>query len=58
MLAHLQPKEEVMMLGWGVPMPIQIRSRRYDAAFWKEVLNEKPEDKDYDEDQNNAEMGF
>jgi len=22
MLAHLQPKEEVLMLGWGVPMPI------------------------------------
>ncbi len=58
MLAHLQPKEEVLMLGWGVAMPIPIRSRRYDAEFWKEVLKDKAELKDYNEDQNNAEMGF
>ena len=38
MLAKLQPKEEVLMLGWGVPMPIPIRSRRYDQLFWKELL--------------------
>ena len=38
MLAHLQPKEEVLMLGWGVPMPIVVRSRRYDDAFWDELL--------------------
>ena len=41
MLARLQPKEEVLMLGWGVPMPILVRSRRYDDAFWEELL-EKP----------------
>lgn len=40
MLAHLQPKEEVLALGWGVPMPILVRSRRYDAQFWKELLGE------------------
>ncbi len=34
MLAKLQPKEEVLMLGWGVPMPIPIRSRRYDQIFF------------------------
>jgi DNA helicase HerA-like ATPase len=34
MLARLQPKEEVLLLGWGVPMPILIRSRRYDAGFY------------------------
>jgi hypothetical protein len=38
MLARLQPKEEVILLGWGVPMPLIIRSRRYDGSFWKELL--------------------
>jgi len=38
MLARLQPKEEVLLLGWGVPMPILVRSRRYSPEFWKELL--------------------
>lgn len=38
MLSHLQPKEEILMLGWGVPMPIPLRSRRYDERFWQEFL--------------------
>ncbi len=38
MLARLQPKEEVLLLGWGVPMPLPVRSRRYDDAFWRELL--------------------
>jgi uncharacterized protein len=37
MLARLQPKEEVLMLGWGVPMPIPVRSRRYDERFVQEM---------------------
>jgi len=37
MLAHLQQKEEVLLLGWGVPMPLPVRSRRYDEKFWKEM---------------------
>ncbi len=37
MLARLQPKEEVLLLGWGVKMPILVRSRRYDRAFWQEI---------------------
>lgn len=41
MLARLQPKEEVLMLGWGVPMPILVRSRRYDDAFWDDLLPQK-----------------
>lgn len=40
MLARLQPKEEVLLLGWGVPMPLPIRSRRYDETFWRELLGE------------------
>ncbi|WP_299029457.1 ATP-binding protein [uncultured Thermanaerothrix sp.] len=38
MLTHLQPREEVLVMGWGVPMAIPIRSRRYDAQFWEELL--------------------
>ncbi len=41
MLARLQPKEEVLLLGWGVPMPIPVRSRRYDDDFWKDLLGSK-----------------
>ncbi len=41
MLARLQAKEEVLLLGWGVPMPIPLRSRRYDDNFWKELLRAK-----------------
>ena len=37
MLARLQPKEEVLLLGWGVPMPILVRSRRYNADFYKDL---------------------
>ena len=37
MLARLQPKEEVLLLGWGVPMPLPVRSRRYDDQFWHEL---------------------
>ena len=37
MLARLQEKEEVLLLGWGVKMPIPVRSRRYDQAFYDEM---------------------
>ena len=40
MLARLQPKEEVLLLGWGVPMPIPVRSRRYNDQFWHELLGQ------------------
>ncbi|MFN2265173.1 MAG: ATP-binding protein [Anaerolineales bacterium] len=42
MLARLQPKEEVLLLGWGVPMPLPIASRRYDDQFWQELLGKPP----------------
>lgn len=41
MLARLQPKEEVLLLGWGVPMPLPVRSRRYDDTFWHELLGDQ-----------------
>ncbi len=37
MLARLQPKEEALLLGWGVSMPILVRSRRYDANFFRDL---------------------
>jgi DNA helicase HerA-like ATPase len=37
MLARLREKEEVLLLGWGVRMPIPVKSRRYDKTFWKEM---------------------
>jgi len=41
MLARLQEKEEVLVLGWGVKMPIPIKSRRYDEAFYAEIKSSK-----------------
>jgi hypothetical protein len=38
MLAHLQPTQEVLLLGWGVPMPLPVQSRRYDQTFWDELI--------------------
>jgi DNA helicase HerA-like ATPase len=56
MLARLQPKEEVLLLGWGVPMPLLIRSRRYDERFWTELLG-KPSSR-RSPDQIIKELGF
>ncbi|MEW5940947.1 MAG: ATP-binding protein [Chloroflexota bacterium] len=53
MLARLQPKEEVLLLGWGVPMPLPVRSRRYDEKFWKELLGGRKS-----EAQSMKELGF
>jgi len=55
MLARLQPKEEVLLLGWGVPMPILVRSRRYDAKFWQELLGRES---GRSVEQNIKELGF
>jgi len=55
MLARLQPKEEVLLLGWGVPMPLPVRSRRYDDEFWKELHGGKTK---RSAEQNIEELGF
>ncbi len=49
MLARLQPKEEVLLLGWGVPMPLPIKSRRYDERFWEELLGKSGKRRGEDE---------
>jgi hypothetical protein len=56
MLARLQPKEEVLLLGWGVPMPLPVRSRRYDEKFWKELLGKSGGRRSVE--QNLKELGF
>jgi hypothetical protein len=55
MLARLQPKEEVLLLGWGVPMPLPVKSRRYDDAFWKSLLKG---DSRRSKEENIKELGF
>ncbi len=55
MLTRLQPKEEVLLLGWGVPMPLPVRSRRYDDAFWEELLGRK---RGRSREQSLKELGF
>jgi len=57
MLARLQPKEEVLLLGWGVPMPLPVRSRRYNDAFWDELLGKKSS-AGFDEAQALKDLGF
>ena len=49
MLARLQPKEEVLLLGWGVPMPLPVKSRQYNEQFWQELTGKK-ESKHSEED--------
>jgi DNA helicase HerA-like ATPase len=58
MLARLQPKEEVLLLGWGVPMPLPVKSRRYDDAFWKELLSGSSGNHKRSKEQNLKELGF
>jgi hypothetical protein len=58
MLARLQPKEEVLLLGWGVPMPLPLRSRRYDEHFWEELLGRKSRTSESSEQQILREIGF
>ena len=36
-LSQLNPKQEVLMFGYAMPMPIVVRSRRYDSTFYKEM---------------------
>lgn len=38
MLSRLSPKLEALIVGFGVPMPLPLKTRRYDDTFWKELL--------------------
>jgi uncharacterized protein len=58
MLARLQPKEEVLLLGWGVPMPLPVKSRRYDEHFWEELRGKRGKKKKRGEAETLKELGF
>jgi hypothetical protein len=58
MLARLQPKEEVMIMGWGVPMPLPIRSRRYDDVFWSQLLGSKGKGSKKSTEDNIKDLGY
>ena len=50
MLSRLQPKQEVLLLGYGVPMPLPIRSRLYDNEFWNQLLKDDKKSLDLPEE--------
>jgi len=56
MLSRLQPKEEVLLLGWGMPMPLPVRSRRYDLVFWDDLLGKSGTRRSVE--QNLKDLGF
>ena len=58
MLARLQPKEEVLLLGWGVPMPLPVRSRRYDDRFWEDLTGKSKSSIGRSEEDVLKELGF
>jgi DNA helicase HerA-like ATPase len=50
-LESLDTKQEVLVMGHAVPMPVQLRSRRYDEAFYRAVTGGKdPAQRDHKKD--------
>ena len=41
-LEGLDTREQVMLMGHAVPMPIVVQTRKYDQKFWKEMMQDKP----------------
>lgn len=64
MLARLEPRAEILLLGMAVPMPLPVKSRRYNGQFWQDIFsmgkkgkkdsNSKPKT----QDQHVKELGF
>jgi len=46
---------KVLLLEWGVPVPLPVHSMRYDEEFWKELLGCKEK---RSKEQNLKELGF
>lgn len=38
-LYGIEPKEEALIAGYGVPVAMAIRTRRYDESYWQPLLN-------------------
>ena len=41
-LARLDTKQQAIIMGHAVPMPVVVKTRDYDQAFYDAVTNEKP----------------
>ena len=38
-LSQLDPKQQILVLGYAVPMPVVLKTRNYDSEFYKAVSN-------------------
>jgi DNA helicase HerA-like ATPase len=47
-LSQLDPKQQALVLGYAVPMPVVIRTRPFDQKFYKDISNNRIESKDSD----------
>lgn len=45
-LSQLDPKQQALVLGYAVPMPVVIRTRSFDTAFYKELSSQIDENPD------------
>lgn len=62
-LAKLDSKQQALILGHAVPMPVVVRTRPYDETFYEEIgdrdLEKMPDDELFDEgDSAIADLGF
>ncbi len=47
-LAQLDPKQQALVLGYAVPMPVVIRTRAFDQSFYREIQDTGAEDNNID----------
>ncbi len=43
-LAQLDPKQQALLLGYAVPMPVVIRARNFDSSFYMDLMDKFNED--------------
>jgi len=48
-LAQLDPKQQALVLGYAVPMPVVVRTRAYDETFYRQVGAQDPAEMDDDQ---------
>jgi DNA helicase HerA-like ATPase len=42
-LSQMDPKQQALVLGYSVPMPVVIRTRSFDQSFYKELMDSNDE---------------
>jgi len=55
-LASLDPREQAMILGYAVPMPATVRTRKYDEAFYKAMGFVEPADRHQQAEKDKADL--